>query len=65
MAGSENMFMKLRKTKIYLKEVLILHKETGFLNINVRNKFMIGISLLVSHEDFFGVLKSKLQLLNI
>ena len=59
------MFMKLRKIKIYLKEVLILHKQTGFLNINVRNKFMIGISLLVSHEDFFGVLKNKLQLLNI
>ena len=65
MAGSENMFMKLRKIKIYLKEVLILHKQTGFLNINVRNKFMIGISLLVSHEDFFRVLKNKLQLLNI
>ena len=59
------MLMKLRKIKIYLKEVLILHKQTGFLNINVRNKFMIGISLLVSHEDFFSVLKNKLQLLNI
>ena len=37
MAASENVFMKLRKIKIY-------HKEFGFFNINIRNKFMIGIS---------------------
>ena len=27
-------------------------KKTGFFNINIRNKFMIGISWLVSHEVY-------------
>ena len=35
MAASENVFRKLRKTKIYLKGVLILHYKTGFSNINI------------------------------
>ena len=37
-AASENVFMKLRKTKIYSQA---FWKKTGFLNINIRNKFMI------------------------
>ena len=42
-------------------------KKTSFFNINIRNKFMTGISWLVSHEVcihiqyFFGVVRNKLQ----
>ena len=36
-AASENVFMKLKKIKIY-------HNESGFFNINIRNKFVIVIS---------------------
>ena len=44
-------------------------KKQGFFNINIRNKFMIGISWLVFHEVcihvqyFFGVVRNKLKLL--
>ena len=31
--------------------------KTCFLSISIRNKFMVGISWLVSHEDFFGVVR--------
>ena len=44
MAASENVFMDLRKMKIYSEGVLILHYKTGFFNISIRNKFMISIS---------------------
>ena len=30
-------------------------KKTGFFNINIRNKFMIGISWLVSHEVYIDI----------
>ena len=49
MAASENVTMKLRKFKIYLYRVLILHYKTGFFNTN------ISISWLVSHEVYICI----------
>ena len=45
-AASENVFMKLRKIKIY---VLSLHEKTGFFNISIRNK---GRCLFLLHDWF-------------
>ena len=39
------------KLKFIHKDVWFYIKKTGFLNINIRNKFMTGISWLVSHEE--------------
>ena len=54
-----------RKKKKKKRSFNFTFKKTGFFNINIRNKFMIGISRLVSHEVcihkqyFFGVVRNK------
>ena len=57
--ASENVFMKLRKIKIYS------NKKKRFFEHQHQKQFMILISWLVSREGFFGVVRNKLQLLNI
>ena len=47
-AASENVFMKLRKIKIYSSGVLTLHFKKGFFNINIRSK----LCLFLFHDWF-------------
>ena len=43
-ATSVNVSMKLRNIKIYHTSFNFTFKKTGFFDINIRNKFMNGIS---------------------
>ena len=67
--------MKLRKVKYFSQGILTLHKQTGFFNIHIRNKwkcislcFYLMIGFLWSvylRRYFFDVVRSKLQTINI
>ena len=53
------------KLKFIHKRFLKKSKRPSFFEINIRKKFMVLISWFVSHEDLFGVVRNKLQLLKI
>ena len=43
----------------FIHKKLFWKKKTGFLNINIRKKFMILISWSVPHEDFFDGVRNN------
>ena len=57
-AASENVFMKLRKIKIYSSGVLTLHFKKGFFNINIRS-IHVCFYFMTGFIFFLGIISWK------